>query len=603
MMKLPSIQHLYQGLLTVVKRFPVQFVFIIIATVCWTNYINLDRYGTGSMHNEYLQKILVKAILISNLGLTLTLALDLLAEKKAYKSGKKWLIRILAVLSCLALFFLLNPVDNFADQLRIALMAFAFHLFVAFSPFMDKGQINGFWQFNKVLFLRFLTAALYSIVLYGGLAIALVAVDGLFNVAMNWKTYMSVFAIIAAGFSPVFFLAGIPTNFEQLEVESSYPKGLKIFTQFVLIPLMTIYLAILLFYEIKIMVSWSLPKGLVSSLIIGYAVFGILSLLLIYPMKEQEGNSWIKLFSRFFYSMLIPLILLLLLAVWKRVEPYGITESRYILILIALWLTCITTYFLFSKRQNIKLIPISLAILTMLAVYGPQSASAVSKYSQIARLKKILYSKKLEDLNEKPSMVRYLISKHGLSTLQRFTSKNLSNIENAIDSKDDYQYIKDEMKVDSAFSILKISDKDISSSSIEYTFVNADNQFLTISGFDYLLDISSYENTEKVFNGIKIKINRTNNKDIMINLGDTAKLAINLPKIFEESVALAKAKKLKSTKDYNEFFIPANKLIFSKIVRNYQFTYVIGKIRGYKTGNSLQNSWFDIEAHLLIKKL
>ncbi|NTE04936.1 DUF4153 domain-containing protein [Agrobacterium tumefaciens] len=603
MMKLPSIQHLYQGLLTVVKRFPVQFVFIIIATVCWTYYINIDRYGVGSMQHKYLLNNLMKAILISNLGLTLTLALDLLAEKKAYKPGKKWLIRILAVLSCLVLFFLLNPVDNFVDQLRIALMAFAFHLFVAFSPFMDKGQINGFWQFNKVLFLRFLTAALYSIVLYGGLAIALVAVDGLFNVAIYWKTYMSVFAIIAAGFSPVFFLAGIPTNFEQLETESSYPKGLKIFTQFVLIPLMTIYLAILLFYEIKIMVSWSLPKGLVSSLIIGYAVFGILSLLLIYPMKEKEGNSWIKLFSRFFYSMLIPLIILLLLAVWKRVEPYGITESRYILILIALWLTCITAYFLFSKKQNIKLIPISLAILTMLAVYGPQSASAVSKYSQIARLKKILPSKKVEDLNEKPSVVRYLISKHGLSALQHFTSKNLTNIENTIDSTDDYQYVKDEIKVDSAFSILKISDKDISSSSIEYTFVSANNQFLTISGFDYLLNINSYENTEKVFNGIKIKIDRTDDKDLIINLGDTAKLAINLTKIFDESVELAKAKKLKSTKNYNEFLLPANKLIFSKTEKNYQFTYVVGQIRGYKTDSSSQNRWFDIEAHLLIKKL
>lgn len=602
-MKLLSVQHLYQGLLTVIKRFPVQFILIITATACWSYYINFDRYGTGSVHAEYVRNLLVKAILVSNIGLTLSLASDLLAEKKQFKPAVKWLMRILAILACVALFFLLNPADNFADQLRVALLAFACHLFVAFSPFMDKGQINGFWQFNKVLFLRFLTAILYSIVLYGGLAIALVAINGLFNAAIHWKTYMTVFVVIAAGFSPIFFLAGVPENFVQLEEDLSYPKGLKIFTQFVLIPLMSIYLAILLFYEIKIMVSWSLPKGLVSSLIIGYAVFGILSLLLIHPMKEQEGNSWIKLFSRFFYSMLIPLIILLLLAVWKRVEPYGITESRYILILVALWLTCITAYFLFSKKQNIKIIPISLAILTMLAVYGPQSASAVSKYSQIARLKKILYSKKVEDLNEKPSVVRYLISKHGLSVLQPFTSKNLINIENVIDSRDDYQYVKNEIKVDSAFSILKISDKDMSSSSIEYTFVSADNQFLTISGFDYLLDINSYENTEKVFNGIKIKIDRTDNKDLIINLGDTAKLAINLTKIFEESVQLAKAKKLKPAKNYNEFILPANKLIYSKIVKNYQFTYVIGQIRGYKTGSSLQNSWFDIEAHLLIKKL
>jgi hypothetical protein len=204
-MKLPSLQHLYHGLTRVIKRFPIQFVFIVIATICWAYYINIDNYSDDSIHHHQLINLLIKGIFISNLGLTLTLALDLLAEKKQFKPQKKWLIRTLAVLCCVLLFFLLNPDDNFSDQLRIALLAFAFHLFVAFSPFMDQGHINGFWQFNKVLFLRFLTATLYSAVLYGGLAIALVAIDGLFNVDIHWRTYLSVFAVIAAGFSPVFF--------------------------------------------------------------------------------------------------------------------------------------------------------------------------------------------------------------------------------------------------------------------------------------------------------------------------------------------------------------------------------------------------------------
>lgn len=603
MMKLPSLQHLYQGLIAVIKRFPVQVVFIVIATVCWAFYINIDHYSTNPT-NYQLSSLLLKAVLISNLGLTLTLALDLLAEKKAFKLQRKWLIRIAAVLFCFVLFFLLDPNDNFSDQLRIGLLAFAFHLFVAFSPFMDQGHTNGFWQFNKVLFLRFLTAALYSAVLYGGLAIALVAIDGLFNVDIRWQTYLTVFAIIAGGFSPIFFLAGVPGNFQQLDEDVSYPKGLKIFTQFVLIPLMTIYLAILLLYEIKIIAIWSLPKGLVSSLIIGYSVFGILSLLLIYPMKDKEGNSWIKLFSRFFYTMLVPLIVLLLLAVWKRVGPYGITESRYILVTIALWLTSITVYFLFSKKQNIKVIPISLAIVTLFAVYGPQSAIGLSKYSQLSRLKKILNSKKTEDLGEKPMIIRYLVSRHGLSVLQDFTKKDLKRVTQNINNKHVEWYTKRSATVDSAFSIFKVNDKNAFYSSSEYKFINSNHDFLNIKGYDYLMNISSYDDTEKVLNGVKIRVSRLHDdKNISIEVGDTAQINVNLSKIFDQSVALADADKLKPTQNSKEFLLPENELTFSKTVNHYQLTYIIDNISGYKSNGSSKYGWLNVEAHLLIKKL
>jgi hypothetical protein len=602
-MKLPSLQHLYHGLTRVIKRFPIQFVFIVIATICWAYYINIDNYSDDSIHHHQLINLLIKGIFISNLGLTLTLALDLLAEKKQFKPQKKWLIRTLAVLCCVLLFFLLNPDDNFSDQLRIALLAFAFHLFVAFSPFMDQGHINGFWQFNKVLFLRFLTATLYSAVLYGGLAIALVAIDGLFNVDIHWRTYLSVFAVIAAGFSPVFFLAGVPQNFDELNEDVAYPKGLKIFTQFVLIPLMTIYLAILLLYEIKIIAIWSLPKGLVSSLIIGYAVFGILSLLLIYPMKNKEGNSWIKLFSRFFYIMLVPLIALLLLAVWKRVGPYGITESRYILIIIALWLTCITAYFLFSKKDNIKVIPISLAIITMLAVYGPQSAISISEYSQLSRLKNIFKSKSPEDLEEKPMIIKYLVSRHGLSVLQDFTKKDLKLVEDHINNKY-VRYAKNTAAIDSAFSILKVSDENSANSSAEYSFTNSNHEFFNIKGYDYLMNITSYEDVEKSLNGLKIKVDRiSEDKLVVVNLGDTEKITVDISKIFDRSVVLANLNKLKSSKNIREYFVPEKEFTFSKVVNHYQFTYVIENIRGYTSKGKTRGGWFNVEAHLLIKKL
>ncbi|MBB6237044.1 hypothetical protein HDC90_001661 [Pedobacter sp. AK013] len=399
-MKLPSLQQLYSGFVNVIKRFPLQFIFTVAATLCWCYYIHISDYRNYSEQNENLKDHLIKAIAILNLALTLVLALDLISERNQYPQKKKWLLRLGGLLICVLLYFSLDPANYSADLYRIFLFAFAFHLLVAFAPFIRQEKVNGFWQFNKALFLRFLTSALYSAVLYAGLAIALVAIDGLFNANIKWQTYMTLFAVISAGFNTTFFLAGVPTDYQLLEEDHSYPKGIKIFAQFVLIPLVTIYLAILLVYEIKIAVLWELPKGLVSSLILGYAVFGILSLLLVYPVKETDGNSWIKLFSRFFYVMMIPLVVLLLLAVWKRVGHYGITESRYVLTALALWLAGITSYFLFSKKQNIKVIPISLCIISLLATYGPQSAFSVSKYSQLNRLKRIMDSKKKDDIKK-----------------------------------------------------------------------------------------------------------------------------------------------------------------------------------------------------------
>jgi hypothetical protein len=138
--------------------------------------------------------------------------------------------------------------------------------------------------------LRILTSVLYSGVLYLGLAAAIAATRFLFNLTFEYKIYSTLFVWIAGIYNTLYFLSGIPANTTGLQSEQSYPKGLKVFTQYVLIPLATVYLVILLAYEVKILFQWHLPKGYVSNLILGYAVFGLLAILLVYPLREQEEN-------------------------------------------------------------------------------------------------------------------------------------------------------------------------------------------------------------------------------------------------------------------------------------------------------------------------
>src|SRR5690606_27206240 len=102
------------------------------------------------------------------------------------------------------------------------------------------------------MFLRIITAVIFSGVLFAGLAGAIAALHALFGLDFRDEWYGRLFLWIAGIFNTIFFFAGIPEDAEALEREHDYPKVLKVFTQFVLVPLVTIYLLILLAYEAKI---------------------------------------------------------------------------------------------------------------------------------------------------------------------------------------------------------------------------------------------------------------------------------------------------------------------------------------------------------------
>jgi len=604
-MKLPSIQTLWRGAAGVFMRFPLQLLLAVLATLVWCRITEFNYND-----NQALKNSLIKLIAIANLALTLLLANDLFAESHQLSLAKKWIGRIAMLAVCTGLFFWLDPWTHQADVFRIALLSFAFHLLVAFAPYIGKGSLKGFWQYNERLFLRSLISGFYAAVLFAGLAIALFAIDGLFNVDIRDKAYMKLFAITGVGFTTIFFLAGVPSSFEELEKEQVYPKGLKIFTQYVLIPLMTIYLAILLVYEIKIALLWELPKGLVSTLILGYSVFGILSLLLIYPIKDKEGNGWIRLFSRFFYLMIIPLIVLLVLAIVKRVGNYGVTESRYVLIVLAIWLSAITLYFLLSKKQNIKVIPISLCILALVSAYGPLSAFSVSKYSQLARLKRLMESKSKKDLNERPAVVRYLIANHGLTSLQDFTKADLKTIEQKIDSKSAdknvYKYDLRNQKIDTAFVLLNVKYVD-DDSKRPFSFDNGSDKVLAITGYDaYFPTVFYGQNEERSFAGSKFKVEYLYKNNL--NPRDEDKLRISVdgqaPVVFDlRDLGQKLYNKYKGNGMGNlNKSISVQEMQLTQETNGYTLTVMLDALNGTYDKSTGDFSWMEFQGGVLVKK-
>ena len=186
------------------------------------------------------------------------------------------------------------------------------------------------------------------------------------------------------------------------------------------------------------------PSGWIGWLVSCVAAAGILSLLLLHPIEEREENRWVQTYGRWFYIVLIPSIAMLLLAIWKRIDQYGVTERRYFLVILSLWLAGIAVFFIVRRRGTLKVIPASLAVVAFLTLAGPWGAFAVSERSQVGRLEEILTQNDMladgrirepaeevsfADRREISAVIRYLTETHGIAAIEPWFEGGVASID------------------------------------------------------------------------------------------------------------------------------------------------------------------------------
>jgi hypothetical protein len=416
-LRFPSVAIAWQRARETLQRFPLALLSTLAA-------MGLVLYMIDASKADWHPRLLATLIL----GLVLFTAAASSAERRGVPPRRRWITDACIALA-LALLYLasLGWTDRLAFLRFVQLLVVA-HLFAAVAPYLAPGGLRGFWQFNRFLFLRFLVATLHALVLWVGLAVALAALDKLFGVHVASERYAQLMAVLVFGFHPWFFLSGVPRDYEQLEVLEDYPTGLKVFTQYVLIPLVAIYLVILTAYLGKVLITRSWPSGWIGYLVSSVSLTGVLALLLVHPIRQREDSRWVKAYGRWWFVALLPALAMLLLAVTKRMGQYGVTEPRYFLLVLGLWLLGLALYYIWSGSDNIKLIPVSLGVVAALTTLGPWGAYAVSKRSQTARFSSILAANgmgkagapsraagvvSLDDRRELSAILRYLEETHG----------------------------------------------------------------------------------------------------------------------------------------------------------------------------------------------
>lgn len=362
-------------------RYPMVLVMALLASAGAIYIAETDRFEITSY---------IKFTICACLGISLMFALKMLSQR----IGKELLLHVSGIIFLIGFYCILpDRKESFTEvhAYLIAVTALLSHLLVSFIPFLERDRELRFWQYNKNLFINIFLTAVFTGVLTGGVELAILAIDRLFDFNFHDKIYRDTFFVLAIFGSSFIFLLFNDKGLNNLEKDGTYPVVLKFFTQFILIPLLLIYVTILYFYSVKIVINWQLPRGWVSYLVLAYSIVGILALLLVHPLKQENAKSWVRIFSKAFYYTILPLIILLFTAIFTRILEYGYTEPRYFVLLLALWLLSIVIYFIFNKKATIKFIPVSLFLFGVFSLIFPYlNAFSVAKRSQKTELMNIL---------------------------------------------------------------------------------------------------------------------------------------------------------------------------------------------------------------------
>lgn len=470
--------------------------------------------------------LLIKLGLTFSLGISMQFALKILSQR--VKKGIIW--QLLGLLFLILYFFILPKEEKDFSEFHLFIILPSYvlsHLLVAFVAFLkEENSELSFWEYNKNLFVNLFLTVVFTGVLIGGVELAIVAVQELFNIDFEAKIYAETFFALAIFGSTFIFLLFNESGLDYLEKEGKYPVILKFFTQFILIPLLIIYVVILYFYSAKILINWQLPRGWVSYLVLAYSIVGIFALLLVHPLKDLKLKSWILVFNKLFYYTLIPLILLLFVAIFTRVLQYGYTEARYFVLLISIWLTTIVLYFIFVKKSSIKFIPTSLFVFGLFSLLMPYlNAFSVSKRSQEHELIEILKSNQLL-VNNKIDFDKPISDSIANSVEDKleFLSKRFDDdFINAYLNKETISKTKtDKYWYSNQFT--NISYTNNSKRKNIYLTITANNHLKNVQNFDFVILPNSYSDyVETKIKNDKITITNRNKSEFEIKVNDESK--------------------------------------------------------------------------------
>lgn len=404
------ISTLSQNALSSFKRFPLALVWVTFGSVFLIGLYATDDYEVIRTY-EALSLTLVVSV-------SWLIGTQFISEGLGHNSSSRIVFKSVCLLLIGLFYYYLEVLSEDISEIeysRFFLLLLAGHVLVVFAAFIKTWNAEQFWNYLKSLAFALIRSALYALVLFIGLSIAIAAFDFLFDVKFNSYIYLQNLVFCLGIVNTFIFLNDFP-KVNELDKSIEFNKAIKVLVVYILIPLSLLYIVIVYAYAIKILVEWELPRGWVTYLISALSILAFIIHMVIEPIREMHKSKLIKKFFPLYFYAILPLIPLLFIALFKRISDYNFTELRYFGLVLAIWITVMLFYMIFSKTKRLTVYPKLFFIFIMISTFGPLSAFKISINAQLSELEKIMaemdkkeiksFSK--EEYDRFESIVKYL---------------------------------------------------------------------------------------------------------------------------------------------------------------------------------------------------
>ena len=254
-------------------------------------------------------------------------------------------------------------------------------------PFEKNNQGFTYRNFTNLFHLGLATAV--WLLVFGLVAAILFTITTLFNVEFSYSFYSHFYPSLGIFTQPLFFLV-----FQQRQAKSEMTLNriFEILVNFVLAPALMIFTVLLYAYVVQIIFEGVLPKGMLANITLPYLLGG----LGVYALRSICAKARWETFFKFYPYLAIVPIVLLWLAIDRRISAYAWTEQRIYLVALATAITIAYAILIVPKARQYRLISgvVMVAIFAMTWVVKPQE---IAYQSQTARFEQLLKKLNLSD--------------------------------------------------------------------------------------------------------------------------------------------------------------------------------------------------------------
>lgn len=354
----------------IINKFPITLTIIAVTTILYVSLLDI----------EFIKNVTVYKI--AQFGTILAFG-SIVTEICINNKKNKIFFIVLSAIISFGFINLLNysDIDNinntkFIQELTDRVLAFYIISILLYSVYkLIKRSEIGIEKYGACVFYNlFITGIIYTI-----LAIGFLIISAIFVFLILENDSANIILKLQVLLFGLYYVPSLIYSFTSVNKndENKISRNLVVY---ILLPLVTISMAIIYMYIIKIAIQQYMPENFVYRIIAGIFVIA-------FPMWTIAGNyktesKFAKIMNKILPYLFIPLIILEIYSISLRILNYGITPLRYISVMFIIFQVIAISFSIYKNKERMKYIFIYAIVLVAITTISPLNSQMISNLSQ-----------------------------------------------------------------------------------------------------------------------------------------------------------------------------------------------------------------------------